>query len=166
MCCYRDFPLHKTVYNLLAASAFLVTGALTTLAVGFWWLDAYLAAALAGLVLTATTICSRCSYFGHRCALGFGSVVPLVRSRGRSEEFCKTWPQILAIVLLIIAPALALTCAVRLLLAGQWFLPTAFVVAMLAFAVPHPRWMCSHCAQREQGPCPIGRRLVRASKIA
>jgi hypothetical protein len=166
MCCHHDFPLRKTAYNLLSGSAFLVTGGLVTLSVGVGWLDAYLAALLAGLILTVATVCNRCAYFGHRCALGIGRLVPLVRSRGQIEEFCKTWPQILAVGFLIMAPVIAGVCAVRLLMVGQGLLPSAFLAAMLAFVLPHPRWMCRYCAQREQGPCPVGRGLVRLTKSA
>jgi len=166
MCCHENFPPWKTAYNLLAGTAFMGTGALVTLSLGLGWLDAYLGALLVGLVLTVTTICNRCNYFGRWCAIGIGKLVPLVRKRGRPEEFCRTWPQLLAIVFLIAAPAMALVGAVRLLLAGEWLIPAAYVTAMLAFVLPHPRWMCRYCLQREQGPCRVGQCLVRPSNGA
>lgn len=164
MCSHDDFPRWKTAYNVLVGSAFLGTGALVTLAVGLGWLDFFLGALLVGLVLTVATACPRCAYFGRRCALGIGKLVPVLRGRGRREEFCRTWPQLMAIVCLMVATTVALACAIRLCLAGAWSIPAVHVAAMLAFVLPHPRWMCGRCLQREQGLCPIGSRLARPAE--
>jgi hypothetical protein len=37
----------------------------------------------------------------------------------------------------------------------------AAVVLLLAFGVPHPKLVCSHCKQGECGACPVGERFSR-----
>jgi hypothetical protein len=158
MCCHAEFPRWKTLYNLTMGCACLATGGLLTASMGSWWLAAYLDVLFLGLILTVTTVCNRCGYYGRRCGLGIGKVVPLVRRQGRPEAFCRTKAQWLAIALLAAVPVLALVGASRLLWSGHWLLPTSFVVVSLAFLLPHPRWMCGYCAQSRL--CPVGKRLV------
>ncbi|MFC1641983.1 hypothetical protein ACFL5O_04740 [Myxococcota bacterium] len=156
--------MSKTVYNLAAAAAFLTSGAVVSASMGSWALGGYLMALFSGAMLALVTVCHRCSYYGHRCALGAGKLVPLVRGRGRSDEFGQTRTQFLVVVLLAAVPAVALVGAGHLLLAGEWLRPSLFLVSALALFWPHPRWMCRYCVQRERG-CPVGSLLVRPTRF-
>jgi hypothetical protein len=161
VCCNDEFPSRKTLYNLFAAIPLLIASAVSVTSLGRWGLWVFLGTLLVGLDLCVATICNRCSYYGRRCGIGLGRLAPLLRRRGDPAVFCKTAPQIASIVLLAATMLLATGGAIRLAVSGKWTWPALLLLSALALLLPHPRWMCRYCAQRERGPCPIGRALVR-----
>ena len=119
--------------------------------------------ALAGILVT---VCARCgSYYGHRCGLGLGKVVPLLLKQKRTDLYLRTPMQFAYVILFLMAMVWPAVGGVVLLVQGfsAWRLMQliAAVILLLAFAVPHPRLVCSHCRQGESGACPVGRGLGR-----
>ncbi|RPI71808.1 MAG: hypothetical protein EHM45_23040 [Desulfobacteraceae bacterium] len=161
--CHRDFPWSKVVYNWACFTGIQVSAVFIVIHLGFFVFLAYLLVTAAAYLLTATTICNRCSYYGRRCALGLGLAASLLRRKGAEAEYCGTKPQGLAILLLAFSIAVQIYGSVRLTLQGAWFWPAVFGLFLLGLALPHPKLMCRYCGQRinEKGACPIGQRLVR-----
>ncbi len=161
MCKTRDFSRAKVFYNLFVATIFLIAGSLAAASLGLLAVIGSSASFIVGVVMALTCACNRCAYFGRRCALGLGTISPLLASRGRPEEFFRTFSQYLCVVLLAIMPILGIVGSVYMLLCGRILIPILFFLSMLAFLVPHPKLMCSQCEQARRGLCPIGRSFVR-----
>ncbi|MBI5548361.1 MAG: hypothetical protein HY901_31145 [Deltaproteobacteria bacterium] len=157
MCCHERFPLWKVLYNLTTFTGFVIAGSVTSASMGPWGLGAFLGALVGGLTLALATMCSRCGYYGRRCGLGLGKLVPLVRRRKDPSEFAKTGVQKLSVLLFAATALVGLYGAGRMLLAARWAWPGLLAVSGLALALPHPWWMCRYCAQRERGLCPMSR---------
>jgi len=163
MKCYQEFPLSTVVYNLVTLGGALAAGVIIVVQFGFGATASYLALlALTGVGLLAT-VCARCSYYGRRCALGLGVVAPRAFKKGQEDEFFRTAPQFVVLLLLALLLFLPIAGGVVLLATeystGRLALLVALVGLLLAGLIPHPRLVCSHCCQGERGLCPIGRQL-------
>ncbi|MBC8496821.1 MAG: hypothetical protein ISS57_10370 [Anaerolineales bacterium] len=163
MKCYREFPLSTVVYNAVTLGGALLVGVIVAAQYGLWAAIGFLsllALTVAGLL---AAVCARCSYYGRRCALGLGKVTALAFKKGREDEFFRTAGQIVILLLLALLLLLPIAASVALLAAefSTWRLAllVALVGLLLAGALPHPRLVCRHCCQREQGVCPVGRQL-------
>lgn len=163
MKCYREFPLSTVVYNAVTLGGALVVGVIIAAQFGLWAMVGYLLLLALTVVGLLATICARCGYYGRRCALGLGKVVALAFKKGREDEFFRTTGQFVVLLLLVLLLLLPIAGGVALLVAEvtMWRLTllVAMVGLLLAGLVPHPRLVCRHCCQGEQGVCPIGRQL-------
>ncbi len=162
MHCRQDYPLWKTVYNLVMLDGFLASGSIASASLGAWGLGGFLGATSLGFVVAVSTTCSHCSYYGRACGLGLGKLVPLLRRPSDPSLFARTPWQYWAVALLGTAPVLGSAGALRMLTDGMWLWPALYMASLLALLLPHPTLICRHCRQRERGLCPIGRTLVRA----
>jgi hypothetical protein len=161
MACYDEFPVSTVVYNGVMAGGVMALGGLVAAQFGAWALAGYgllLAVAAAGIL---GTVCARCeSYYGHRCGLGLGKVVSALFKQRRTDLYLRTPMQFVYVGLLLVALAWpAVGSAILLVEAfGAWRLAqlAAAVTLPLAFGVPHPRLVCSHCRMGECGACPVG----------
>ena len=164
MTCFDEFPVSTVVYNWVTAGGVMALGAAVAVQFGVGVLVGYallLAAALVGIL---ATVCARCeSYYGHRCGLGLGKVVPLLFKQGQADLYLRTPMQFVFVILFLLGMVWPIVGGVVLLRQGfgMWRLVrlVAAVALLLAFAVPHPRLVCSHCRQGECGACPIGRKM-------
>jgi hypothetical protein len=125
---------------------------------------AYALLLVIALVGILATVCARCEgYYGHRCGLGLGKVVPLLFRQGQTDLYLHTPMQFVFVILFLLGMAWPIVEGIVLLREGlgMWRLVqlVAAVALLLAFAVPHPRLVCSHCRQGECGACPIGKKM-------
>lgn len=161
MTCYDEFPVSTVVYNWVTAGGVMALGAAVAVQFGVGVLVGYallLAAALVGIL---ATVCARCeSYYGHWCGLGLGKVVPLLFKQGQTDLYLRTPMQFVFVILFLLGMVWPIVGGVVLLRQGfsMWRLVqlVAAVALLLAFVVPHPRLVCSHCRQGECGACPVG----------
>jgi hypothetical protein len=166
MACYDEFPVSTVVYNLIAAGGVMALGAAVAAQFGVGVLIGYvLLVAVAAVGILATT-CARCeSYYGHRCGLGLGKVVPALFKQKRTDLYLRTPMQFVYVGLLLVALAWPIVGSAVLLVQGfgAWRLVqlVAAVILLLVFGVPHPQLVCSHCRQGECGACPAGRIFFR-----
>jgi hypothetical protein len=162
MTCYDEFPVSTVIYNWATAGGVMVLGAAAAGWYGIGALFGYvllLAAAMMGIL---ATVCARCeSYYGRRCGLGLGKVVPLFFKRGRTDLYLRTSMQLVYVILFLVAMVWPIVGNAVLLVGGfgvgRLAELVAAVVLLLAFAVPHPKLVCIHCKQGECGACPVGR---------
>jgi hypothetical protein len=164
MTCHDEFPVSTVIYNWFTAGGVMALGAAVAVQFGVGVLVGcalLLAVALVGIL---ATVCARCeSYYGHRCGLGLGKVVPLLFKQGQTDLYLGTPMQFVYVILLLLGMAWPIVEGAILLREGfgMWRLVqfVAAVALLLAFAVPHPRLVCSHCRQGECGACPVGKRI-------
>jgi hypothetical protein len=159
--CYREFPLATVVYNLITVGGAVVIGAVVVAQYGLGAAAGYLLLLGIALLAVLNQVCTRCGYYGQRCALTLGKVVAVLFERKADGLFFRTAPQVLAMLLLagvLLAPVVA---GVVLLVSGptggQVVLLTLLAVLLAAGLAPHTRIVCSHCAQGECGACPMGK---------
>jgi hypothetical protein len=166
MTCYDEFPVSTVVYNWGTAGGVMVLGAAVAVQFGVGVLFGYvLLVAVAVMGILATT-CARCgSYYGHRCGLGLGKVVPLFFKQGRTDLYFRTPMQFVYVGLLLVGLIWPVVGGVVLLVLGfgAWRLVqlVAAVFLLLAFGVSHPKLVCSYCRQGECGACPAGKIFSR-----
>jgi hypothetical protein len=163
---YKDFPLSTVLYNGLTIGGATAIGVVIVAQFGLGVMVGYLALLAFAMVGVLSTVCTRCGYYGHRCALGVGKLVPLFFKEGRADEFAGTAPQLLStgllLALLLVLPvASGVTLLIRQFTAWRLVQLVALVGLLLAGLVPHPRLVCRHCRQRESGACPVGCMLWR-----
>jgi len=156
MGCYKEFPRRIVIYNDAAMLAFLFFGGMIIAGLGLWALPVYLLVLTAAFTLTFWTICSRCSYYGLRCGLGFGLPVKRLFKKRNESEFMHTGGQYLAGFLLAIGFIFPLVAGVLSVIRGVWLWPALFLASLLALIIPHPKMVCRRCRQRESGACGIG----------
>ena len=161
MNCHEEFPLSTVLYNGVTIGGAAVIGVIIAAQFGVGAVIGYLVLLALTLIGLLATVCARCSYYGHRCALGVGKLVSLLFKKGREDEFAETTSQLLSIgLLLVLLLVLPVAGGVNLLIRQftQWRLVqlAALVGLLLAALIPHPYLVCRHCRQREQGVCPIG----------
>jgi hypothetical protein len=164
--CYDEFPVSTVVYNLVAAGGLMALGAAVAVQFGMGVLIGYvllLAVAVMGIL---ATVCARCAgYYGHRCGLGLGKIVPVFFKQGRTDLYLRTPMQFVYVGLLLVGLIWPVVGGGVLLVQGfsAWRLVQliATVVLLLALGVPHPKLVCSHCRQGECGSCPVGRMLQK-----
>jgi len=164
MTCYDEFPVSTVVYNWVVAGGVMALGAAVAAQFGVRVLVGYALLLVIALVGTMATLCARCAgYYGHRCGLGLGKVVPLLFKQGQTDLYLRTPMQFVYVILLVMGMAWPIVGGVVLLVAGfsVWRLVqlAAAVALLLAFAVPHPRLVCSHCRQGACGACPVGKKM-------
>ena len=164
MTCYDEFPVSTVVYNWVVAGGVMALGAAVAAQFGVGVLAGYALLLVVALVGTMATLCARCAgYYGHRCGLGLGKVVPLLFEQGQTDLYLRTPMQFVYLVLFLMGMAWPIVGGVVLLVDGfsVWRLVqlVAAVALLLAFAVPHPRLVCSHCHQGACGACPVGRKV-------
>lgn len=162
MACYDEFPVSTVVYNWITAGGVMALGAVVSAQFGSGVLIGYVLLVPVAVVGILATVCARCaSYYGHRCGLGLGKVVPLFFKQGRTDLYFRTPMQFAYVGLLLVGLIWPLVGGAVLLVQGfsAWRLVQlgAAMVLLLAFAVPHPRLVCSHCRQGECGACPAGK---------
>jgi hypothetical protein len=91
----------------------------------------------------------------------------LFRQR-QTDLYLRTPMQLAFVALLVLAMAWPIVGGVALLSRGfrtrrlVQLLVTAAL--LLAFVVPHPKVVCSHCHQGACGACPVGRRVWEREK--
>ncbi|MBN1978148.1 MAG: hypothetical protein JW918_12195 [Anaerolineae bacterium] len=166
MACYDDFPVSKVVYNWIMAGGVMALGVLISVQFGLGVLIGYVLFVAVSFLGILATVCARCAgYYGHRCGLGLGKVVPLFFKRGRTDLYFRTPMQFAYLILFLAAMVWPIVGGVVLLVQGfsAWRLVqlVAAVVLLLAFGLPHPKLVCSHCRQGECGACPAGKMLYR-----
>jgi hypothetical protein len=165
MTCYDEFPLSTVVYNWAMAGGLMALGAVVAAQFGLGLLLGYgllLGVALVGIL---ATVCARCEgYYGHRCGLGLGKVVPVLFKQGRTDLYLRTPAQFVYVVLLLVGMVWPIIGSLVLLTQGFSVGRLVFLVAalglLLAFAVPHPRLVCRHCRQGACGACPLGKMMA------
>ncbi len=161
---YDEFPLSTVIYNLATAGGVIALGAVVAAQFGVGLLAGYallLAIASVGIMATA---CARCeSYYGRRCGLGLGKVVPLFFKQGQPDLYLRTPMQFVYVILLLVALVWPIVGSAILMArdASGWRLAqlVAAVALLLALAAPHPRIVCRHCRQGQCGACPIGQKI-------
>jgi hypothetical protein len=166
MTCYDEFPVSTVVYNWIAAGGVMVLGAVVSVQFGLGVLIGYVLLMAVAMLGILAAVCARCaSYYGHRCGLGLGKVVPLFFKQGRTDLYCRTPMQFVYVGLLLVGLIWPVVGGIVLLVRGfgAWRLVqlVAAVFLLLAFGVPHPKLVCSHCRQGECGACPVGKRFWR-----
>lgn len=161
--CYAEFPRSTVVYNAVTFGGAAILGAVVLAQVSPWALAGYAVFLLASVLSVLVWVCTRCGYYGRRCALGLGRVVAAVFPRRSEDEFLRTSAQIVALLALVVAILLPVLGGVALLIAGLSTLRLLSVAGtvglLLAGVLPHPRLVCSHCGQAGRGICPLGRQL-------
>jgi hypothetical protein len=169
MTCYDEFPVSTVVYNWIMAGGVMALGTVVAAQFGVVALIGYLLLLLIAVVGILATTCARCeSYYGHRCGLGLGKIVPLFfKKQGRPDLYFRTPMQFVYVGLLLLGLVWPVVGGVVLIVRGfsAWRLAqlVATVILLLAFGVPHPKLVCSHCKQGECGACPVGRRFTSAA---
>ena len=102
MVCYDEFPISTVVYNGVAAGGVIALGAAVAAQFGVGMLVGYvllLAVAVAGIL---ATVCARCgSYYGHRCGLGLGKIVPLLFKQRQTDLYLRTPMQFVYVILFL-----------------------------------------------------------------
>jgi hypothetical protein len=162
MTCYDEFPISTVVYNCVMVAGVMVLGAVVAVQFGVGVLIGYVLLLLIATIGILATTCARCeSYYGHRCGLGLGKVVSLLFRRKRTDLYLRTPMQFVYVGLLLVGLIWPVVGGVVLLVQGfsAWRLVqlAAAAVLLLAFGVPHPKLVCSHCRQGECGACPAGK---------
>jgi hypothetical protein len=162
MTCYDEFPISTVVYNCVMVAGVMVLGAVVAVQFGVGVLIGYVLLLLIATIGILATTCARCeSYYGHRCGLGLGKVVSLLFRRKRTDLYLRTPMQFVYMGLLLVGLIWPVVGGVVLLVQGfsAWRLVqlAAAAVLLLAFGVPHPKLVCSHCRQGECGACPAGK---------
>jgi hypothetical protein len=165
MTCYDEFPVSTVVYNWGAAGGVMALGAAISMQFGLGVLIGYALLLLIATVGVLATTCARCEcYYGRRCGLGMGKIVPLLFKQKQTGQYLRTPMQFVYVILLLVGLVWPVVGGVVLLVQGfgAWRLVQliAAVVLLLAFGVPHPKLVCSHCKQGECGACPVGRRFT------
>jgi hypothetical protein len=166
--CYQEFPVSTGAFNVVTAGGLVALGAVVATYFGVFALVGHLlfvAFAVAGVL---GTVCARCeSYYGHRCGLGLGRVVPRFFAQKQTDRYLRTPTQYGYVTLLVVALVWPIVGGAVLfsrgLGAGWLVLLMATVALLMALAVPHPKLVCSHCRQGECGACPVGRLLQKAA---
>jgi hypothetical protein len=164
MTCHDEFPVSTVVYNWVTAGGVMALGVAVAVQFGIGAMVAYALLLVAALVGILATACARCEgYYGQRCGLGLGKVVPLLFKQGQTDLYLGTPMQFVYVILLLLGMAWPIVGGIFLLREGlgMWRLVqfVAAVALLLAFAVPHPRLVCSHCRQGKCGACPIGKKM-------
>lgn len=167
MKCYDEFPISTIVYNVVTLGGALVVGSVVAAQFGTGALIGYVMLLVLAVVGILTTVCSRCaSYYGRRCALGFGMLVPLLAKKGDVREYFRTPMQFVYLALLGLALLLPIVGAISLVInhfSVAYLMQIILLVGLLlAGAIPHPRLVCSHCRQGKCGACPVGRKIHQA----
>jgi hypothetical protein len=166
MACYDEFPVSTVVFNAIAAGGLMALGAEVAAQFGIVVLAGYVLLLLIALVGILGTVCARCkSYYGHRCGLGMGKIVPMLFKQKPTDQYLRTPMQFFYVVLLLVGLIWPIVgnaivpagCFGR----GHLVQLAASVVLLLALAVPHPKLVCSHCKQGECGACPAGEIFCR-----
>jgi len=167
MKCYHEFPLSTVIYNAVTLGGAAVAGVVIAAQFGLGAAIGYAALLVLALVGVLAMVCTRCGYYGRRCALGLGQVVSLIFKKGSEEEFFRTALQFVALGALVILLLLPIAGGITLLARdfSVWRLALLAAVAglLLAGLAPHPRLVCGHCCQGERGVCPVGRMLWERS---
>jgi hypothetical protein len=164
MTCYDEYPVSTVVFNAVVAGSLMVLGVAVAAQFGVAVLVGLVALLLIGLVGILGTVCARCqSYYGHRCGLGLGKIVPVLFEQKQTDQYLRT-PMQFAYVVLFLVGLIWPIAGNAILIArgfgvGQLVQLVAIVVLLLALAVPHPKLVCSHCKQGECGACPMGSRM-------
>lgn len=166
MACYDEFPLSTVIYNWAVAGGVMVLGAAVAAQFGVGVLLGYALLLAVALVGTLATVCARCEgYYGRRCGLGLGRVVPLLVKQGDTDRYLRTSSQFVALILFVLAMVWPILGGAVLLSRGfgmgRLVQLVAAVALLVAFVVPHPRLVCRHCHQGARGDCPLGRTMPR-----
>jgi hypothetical protein len=158
---YRDFPIWIVLYNAVTFGGVFAMGVIIAAQLPIWMFITYLALLLVVAVCLPALVCSRCGYYGHRCAMGVGKVVALVFKKRSEDEFFRTKPQFLIVLLYLLALILPAIGAIWIFAdqPSAWRLAQLAVVLglLLAGLLPHTKLACAHCRQGECGACPAGR---------
>jgi hypothetical protein len=164
MTCYDEFPLPTVIYNWAMAGGLMALGVAVAAQFGVGALLVYLLLLLVAFGGTMATVCARCAgYYGRRCGLGLGRIVPLFFKQGRTDLYLRTPTQFATLILFVLAMVWPIVGSAVLLArgfgAGRLARLVAAVALLVGFVVPHPRLVCSHCRQGARGACPVGRRI-------
>lgn len=159
--CYREFPLSTVVYNLITVGGAVGIGVVVIAQFGLGAAIGYVLLLGIALLAVLNQVCTRCGYYGQRCALALGKVVAVLLGRREDGLFFRTTPQILAVLLLTVVLLVPVVAGGVLLFGGptggQVVLSVLMVVLLAAGLAPHTRIVCRHCAQGECGACPVGK---------
>jgi hypothetical protein len=162
MTCYDEFPVSTVIYNWVTAGGLIVLGAVVATQFGVGMLVGYVLLVAVAVMGILATVCARCaSYYGHRCGLGLGKVVPVLFKQGQTDLYFRTPMQFVHLILFLMAILWPVVGGIVLLTGGfsvgRLVQLAAALILMLAFAIPHPKLVCTHCKQGECGACPAGR---------
>ena len=163
---YDEFPVSTVVFNAVGAGGTMILGVVLAVQFGIAALVGYVVLLLISLAGILGTVCARCeSYYGHRCGLGLGKIVPLLFKQRQTGLYLRTPMQFVYVLLFLVALLWPIVGSIVLLVNGLGVAPLAQLVAavvlLLALGVPHPKLVCSHCKQGECGACPVGKRFSR-----
>ena len=167
MTCYDEFPVSTVVFNAVVAGVLVAIGMAVSAQFGIAALLGYVVLLAIGLAGVLGTVCARCeSYYGHRCGLGLGKIVPVLFKQKPTDQYLRT-PMQFVYVLLFVVGLLWPIVGGAILLAGDFGVArlvqlVAAAVLLLALGIPHPSLVCSHCKQGECGACPVGKRFSRS----
>jgi hypothetical protein len=161
MAYYDESPVSTVVYNWVTAGGVMALGAAVAARFGVGVLIGYVLLLVVAVMGILVTVCARCaSYYGHRCGLGLGKVVPLLFKQRQTDLYFRTPMQFVYVGLLLMTLVWPVVGSAILLVrgfsAGRLAQLVAVVILLLAFAVPHPKLVCSHCRQGACGACPAG----------
>jgi hypothetical protein len=167
MTCFDEFPVSTVVYNWVTAGGVMALGATVAVQFGATAMVAYALLMVIAFVGTLATVCTRCKgYYGRRCGLGMGKVVSLLFKQRQTDMYLRTPIQFVFVVKFLLGMAWPIVGGAVLLSeglgVGRLVQLVAAVALLLAFAVPHPRLVCSYCRQGECGACPIGKKMWEA----
>jgi hypothetical protein len=168
MACYDEFPVSTVIYNAVTAGGVLALGVVISVQFGLGVLIGYVLLLAVAAVGVLATVCARCeSYYGRRCGLGLGRIVPVLFKQGRTDLYLRTPMQFVYVILFLVAMVWPIVGGAILLAGGfgvgRLVQLIATVVLLLALGAPHPRLVCSHCRQGECGACPVGRMLRKGA---
>ena len=87
MTCYDEFPVSTVVYNWVTAGGVMALGVAVAVQYGVGVLVGYALLLVVALMGLLATVCARCEgYYGHRCGLGLGKIVPLLFKQGQTDQ--------------------------------------------------------------------------------
>ena len=164
MTCYDDFPVSTVVYNGVTAGGVMALGAVVSAQFGMGVLIGYVLLLAVAVVGILGTVCARCeSYYGYRCGLGLGKVVPVLFKQKPTALYLRTPIQFVYVILLLVGMIWPIVGNAILLArgfsVGHLAQLVAAVVLLVALGVPHPKLVCSHCKQGACEACPVGKRF-------
>jgi len=101
------------------------------------------------LFLIRIKLCRHCKYYGHRCPLGWGILIPFLCSKGESKRFSgQKWPVLYLISYAVIPPVL-----IFISLIFQWDLCLFLILGLfvlsgiLLYSLARSR-CCANCKMR------------------
>lgn len=155
---YENFPLSMVLFAILVNVSIYALGAVILTGFGSIMVALYLFYCLGVEAHIMKMSCADCYYYGRRCALGRGKIVPFLFKQGDPKRFtskCISWKELLPDMTVVLLPLVA---GIVLLIKNFSLSTAAMLAALLALSfggnyVVRSRIACKYCRQRELG-CP------------